>query len=217
MLGASPGTEEMMTSGLNLETSLIAMDVQLAIVIGFGSAGALASAYGVAVTGTFILNSVLFLAVARLLWHKPMRVIVLGAVVFLTTELAFFASNLTKVAHGGWLPLAIALIVFTVTMTWHAGSEILAANRTRAEGSLADFVEQLGVERFPVQQAPGVGVFLTPNLETTPLALRANVEYNHVLHDHVIIVSIRTERVAHVPDHERLDAMENDSLHPRRC
>jgi KUP system potassium uptake protein len=80
----------------------------LAIVIGFGSSTALASAYGVAVTGTFILSTILFLAVARLLWHKPWRLIALGAAVFLTVELAFLAANLTKVAHGGWLPLAIA-------------------------------------------------------------------------------------------------------------
>ena len=117
--------------------------VVLAIVIGFGSSAALASAYGVAVTGTFILNTILFLAVARLLWHKPRRLIALGAAVFLTIEFSFFAANLTKVVHGGWLPLAIAAIVFTVLMTWRRGREIVSANRTREEGPLRDFIDQL--------------------------------------------------------------------------
>jgi KUP system potassium uptake protein len=178
----------------------------VAIVIGFGSSVALASAYGVAVTGTFILNTILFLAVARLLWHKPRRLIALGAVVFLTVELAFFAANLTKVAHGGWLPLAIALAVFTVLMTWRKGREIVTANRSREEGPLREFIDELDARDFPVQRVPGTAVFLNANPKTTPLALRANVEHNHVLHERVIIVSIETERVPHVSDADRLVA-----------
>jgi K+ transporter len=176
----------------------------LAIVIGFGSATALASAYGVAVTGTFILSTILFLAAARLLWHKPWPLIALGAAVFLTVDAAFFAANLTKVMHGGWLPLAIAFTFFTILMTWHKGREIVTANRSMAQGSLRDFLEELDAQRFPVRRAPGIGVFLNPNLEATPPALRANVERNNILHDHVIIVSVRIERVPHVPDSERV-------------
>src|ERR1035437_8159170 len=85
----------------------------IAIVVSFGSSAALASAYGVAVTGTFILNTILFLAVARLLWNTRKRLIALGAAVFLTVEVTFFAANLTKVVHGGWLPLVIAATAFT--------------------------------------------------------------------------------------------------------
>ena len=176
----------------------------LAIVIGFGSATALASAYGVAVTGTFILSTILFLAAARLLWHKPWPLIALGAAVFLTVDVAFFAANLIKVMHGGWLPLAIAFTFFTILMTWHKGREIVTANRSMAQGSLRDFLEELDAQRFPVRRAPGIGVFLNPNLEATPPALRANVERNNILHDHVIIVSVRIERVPHVPDAERV-------------
>jgi KUP system potassium uptake protein len=178
----------------------------VAIVIGFGSSVALASAYGVAVTGTFILNTILFLAVARLLWHKPRRLIALGAVVFLIVELAFFAANLTKVAHGGWLPLAIAFAVFTVLTTWRKGRDIVTANRSREEGSLREFIDELDGRDFPVQRVPGTAVFLNANPHTTPLALRANVEHNHVLHERVIIVSIETERVPHVPSADRLVA-----------
>jgi len=176
----------------------------LAIVIGFGSSTALASAYGVAVTGTFILSTILFLAVARLLWHKPWRLIALGAAVFLTVELAFFAANLTKVAHGGWLPLAIAVILFTFLMTWRKGREIVTTNRRVAEGSLRDYIEALDTQDFPIRRVPGVGVFLNANLRSTPFAFRANVERNHILHDDVIIIAVRIERVAHVPDAARV-------------
>ena len=176
----------------------------LAIVIGFGSATALASAYGVAVTGTFILTAILFLAVARLLWHKPRWLIALGVAVFLTVDTAFFAANLTKVVNGGWLPLAIAFTFFTTLMTWHKGREIVTAKRSVAQGSLRDFLEELDAQRFPLQRAAGIGVFLNPNLDATPPALRANVERNNVLHDQVIIVSVRIERVPHVPDAERV-------------
>ncbi len=178
----------------------------VALVLGFGSSAALASAYGVAVTGTFVLNTILFLAVARLLWHKPKRLIALGAVVFLTIEVAFFTANLTKVAHGGWLPLALAAIVFTILVTWRKGRMIVSANRAREEGPLRDFVSDLDRRDIPVARVPGTAVFLNANSTTTPLALRANVEHNHVLHEHVVIVSIETEMVPHVLDAERLES-----------
>jgi KUP system potassium uptake protein len=178
--------------------------IVIAIVVGFGSSAALASAYGVAVTGTFILNTVLFLAVARLLWHKPRWLIGLGAAVFLTVEVAFFAANLTKVVHGGWLPLAIAALVFAALVTWRRGREIVTANRIREEGPLQEFIDRLDAREFPVQRVPGTAVFLNANPQTTPLALRANVEHNHVLHKRVVIISIETQRIPHVSDADRL-------------
>jgi KUP system potassium uptake protein len=174
------------------------------LVLAFGSSAALASAYGVAVTGTFILNTILFLAVARLLWHKPKRLIALGAVVFLSIEVTFFAANLTKVVHGGWLPLAIATVVFTLMATWRKGHEVVTRNRTREEGPLRDFVDHLATRTFPVVRVPGTAVFLSSNPETTPLALRANVEHNQVLHETVVILSIETGRVPHVTEDARL-------------
>ena len=178
--------------------------VVVVIVLGFGSSAALASAYGVAVTGTFILNTILFLAVARLLWHKPKRLIALGAAVFLTVEVAFFSANLTKVVHGGWLPLAIAALIFLAMTTWRRGREIVSANRVREEGSLRDFIGRLDAHAPPVSRVPGTAVFLNANPQTTPLAMRVNVEHNHVLHERVVIISIETERVPHVPEDERL-------------
>jgi KUP system potassium uptake protein len=178
--------------------------IVVAIVIGFGSSTALASAYGVAVTGTFILNTILFLAVARLLWHKPRRLIALGAAVFLTIEATVFAANLTKIVHGGWLPLAIAAIVFTILMTWRKGRETVSANRMKEEGDLQEFIDSLDSLDPPVQRVPGTAVYLNAHPQTTPLALRANVEHNHILHRRVIIVSIETERVPHVYHADRL-------------
>jgi KUP system potassium uptake protein len=178
----------------------------IAIVVSFGSSAALASAYGVAVTGTFILNTILFLAVARLLWHTRKRLIALGAAVFLTGEATFFAANLTKVVHGGWLPLVIAATAFVILTTWRKGREIVTANRRQEEGPLREFIEQLDAREFPVRRVPGTAVFLNSNSKTTPLALRANVEHNHVLHERVIIVSTQTERIPHVSDDDRLTA-----------
>lgn len=178
----------------------------VALVIGFGSSAALASAYGVAVTGTFILNTVLFLTVARMLWHKPKPLIALGAVVFVSIEVAFFAANLTKITHGGWLPLLIALVVFVVLMTWRRGQEIVTTNRHREEGLLPEFVARIHKSDPPVQRVPGTAVFLHAHPETTPLALRANVERNQVLHQNSIIISIETKRIPHVLEADRLVA-----------
>ncbi|HEY2180105.1 MAG TPA: potassium transporter Kup [Solirubrobacteraceae bacterium] len=177
--------------------------IVLAIVFGFGSATALASAYGVAVTGTFIINTILFLAVARLMWHKPRWWIALAATAFLSVEVTFFAANVTKVVHGAWLPLAIAAVLFVVMTTWRRGREIVSANRVREEGELQDFIDALNGGR-PLVRVPGTAVYLNAHARTTPLALRANVERNHVLHARVIIVSIETKRVPHVHHSDRL-------------
>jgi KUP system potassium uptake protein len=186
--------------------NLLLLVTVVAIVVGFGSSNALASAYGVAVTGTFVLNTILFLSVARLLWHKPKRLIALGAVVFLTIEITFFAANLTKVVKGGWLPLLIAAIVFTVLSTWRRGRRIVTANRVKEEGPLKHFVEYLDSRECPAVRVPGTAVFPNANPRTTPLALRANVEHNHVLHEHVIIIRIDVERIPHIPKAQRLAA-----------
>ncbi|HEY2793976.1 MAG TPA: potassium transporter Kup [Micromonosporaceae bacterium] len=176
----------------------------IVIVLGFGSSAALASAYGVAVTGTFILNTVLFLAVVRIIWRKPIWMVVLGGVVFLTVEVSFFAANLTKIVHGGWLPIVVALAVFTALMTWQRGRIIVTRNRTAKEGSLREFVTDVHDMEPPLDRVPGTAVFLNAVPDTAPLALRANVEHNHVLHEAVIVFSIQFARVPHVPDSERL-------------
>jgi KUP system potassium uptake protein len=176
----------------------------VALVLGFESSSRLASAYGIAVTGTLAIDTLLFFYVVRALWHRPRWLAVGGAAAFLTVDLAFFSANVPKVLHGGWFPLTIALLVFTVLTTWQRGRVILTRNRTEQEGPLQAFVDDLHARRPPLPRVPGVAVFLNPTIETTPLALRANVEHNHVLHEHVVIASVATQPVPHVPEGRRI-------------
>jgi KUP system potassium uptake protein len=176
----------------------------VALVIGFGSAEHLASAYGIAVTGTLAIDTVLFFVVVRALWHKPRWLVVAGAAAFLTIDLTFFGANLPKVLHGGWFPLVIAAVVFVVLTTWERGREIVTRNRTEEEGPLRAFVEEVHAMDPPAYRPPRTGVFLNANIETTPLALRANLEHNRTVHESVVIVSVETERIPHVPEAERL-------------
>jgi KUP system potassium uptake protein len=176
----------------------------VALVLGFESSAGLANAYGVAVTATFILNTILFLAVARVIWRKPLWVVAVAAIVFLTIEVTFFAATLTKIVHGGWLPIVAGILVFTVLITWQRGQRIVTRNRTTAEGPLREFVDTLHAADPPIYRVDGTAVFLNANPDTTPLALRANVEHNHALHKTVVIVSIVFAKVPHVPDTERL-------------
>jgi KUP system potassium uptake protein len=172
------------------------------VTLEFGSAARLATAYGVAVTGTFVVNTILFLAVARALWHWQTWKLALAGAVFLSVEITFFAANLTKIVHGGWLPLTIALATFTVMTTWQRGREIVTANRAAKEGSLQKFVDELHHAKLP--RVKGTAVFPHPSNDTTPFALRANVEHNHVLHENVVIISAKSENVPHIPITETL-------------
>jgi KUP system potassium uptake protein len=169
----------------------------LAIMLAFGSSARLATAYGVSVTGALVVDTVLMLIVAPLLWHWRWWKIVLAAVVFGGLEVTFLSGNLSKIATGGWVPLLIAAAVLLVMTTWRHGRQIVTDDRRRKEGSLAEFVESVQVERLP--RVPGIAVFPHPNMDSTPLALRANVEHNHVLHQRVIIVSVTVLRIPYVP------------------
>jgi KUP system potassium uptake protein len=174
----------------------------LALMFSFGSSQRLATAYGVSVTGALLIDTTLMLLVARALWGWSGWKLVVAAVAFGGTEATFLAANLTKIAHGGWLPLLIATVVFVVMTTWQRGREIVTANRTRVEGPLRAFVEDLHAR--PLPRVSGTAVFPHPSKDTTPLALRANVEHNRVLHEEVVIVSAHAQNVPHVPQHEQL-------------
>jgi KUP system potassium uptake protein len=178
----------------------------LILILSFRSSSRLATAYGLAVTGTFVLSTTLFLILAGAGWHWRRWRLVVFAVVFGGVELMFLAANLTKVARGGWLPLLIGAIVVTVMLTWQRGRQLITARRLELEGPLDEFVEQLRTD--PVTRVPGTAVFPHPTKATVPLALRANVEFNHVLHEHVVIVSVVSENVPHVPRSERLSVDE---------
>ncbi|MBV9193762.1 MAG: KUP/HAK/KT family potassium transporter [Solirubrobacterales bacterium] len=176
----------------------------VALIVGFRHSAKLADIYGVAVTGTFILNTILFLAVARSLWRTPRwRLAILGGL-FLTVEVAFFSANVSKVEHGAYLPLCVGLVFAFVMITWRRGREIVTRNRIEEEGSLTEFLEDLRTGQSPISRVPGTAVFLNPGRETTPLALRAEVERIHAMHEKVLIVSIDPVSVPHVEPSDRL-------------
>jgi len=172
--------------------------------VGFGASTALASAYGIAVTGTLAIDTLLFFFVVRFLWKKPLWLVISGAVAFLIVDLAFFSANLTKVLHGGWFPLVIAIGVFVVLTTWQKGREIVTRNRTEEEGTLRAFVDEIRSYDPPVYRSPGTAVFLNANKDTTPLAMRATVEHSNALHRNVVIVSIDTLKVPNVAENEQV-------------
>ena len=172
----------------------------VALVLGFESSTRLASAYGIAVTGTITVDTLLFLVVVRALWGKPRWLVALGAIVFFTVDLAFLGANLTKAAHGGWFPLTVGAAIFVVFTTWRRGSDRVTAARIEAEGSLRSFVEELHALDPPVARVPGTAVYLNARRETTPLALRAGLEHTRVVHEGVVIVSIETTKAPHVAE-----------------
>jgi KUP system potassium uptake protein len=174
----------------------------LAVMLTFRSSARLATAYGVSVTGALVVDTLLLLVVARVLWSWPPWKLALAGVAFGGVEVMFLAANLSKVVHGGWLPLLIAALVFTVMTTWQRGRKIVSTNRRAKEGSLSQFVDELA--ESGITRVPGVAVFPHPGKDTTPLALRANVEHNQVVHENVIIVSASATNVPHVPPEERL-------------
>jgi KUP system potassium uptake protein len=176
----------------------------IALVVGFGSSQRLASAYGIAVTGTLAIDTLLFFVVVRLLWRRPLWLAIAGAAAFLFVDLSFFAANLTKVLHGGWFPLLIALAVFTLLDTWQRGRVVVTQRRTKLEGPLRDFVREIHALDPPIYRPPGCAVFLSANRETTPLALRANVEHNRALHAQVVIVSVQMRNVPHLREEDRV-------------
>ncbi|MFZ7089289.1 potassium transporter Kup [Curtobacterium sp. RRHDQ10] len=169
----------------------------IAVMLAFQSSARLATAYGVSVTGALVVDSLLLLLVARRLWHWRIWQIVLAGIAFGGLELTFLAGNLSKVLHGGWVPLLIAAAVVMVMTTWRRGRQLVTEERAEQEGSLEDFIQKVRAKDIP--RVAGVAVFPHPNKDTTPLALRANVEHNHVLHERVLIVSIITAGVPHVP------------------
>jgi KUP system potassium uptake protein len=176
----------------------------VALVVGFGSSAGLASAYGIAVTGTLAIDTILFFVVVRMLWRKPLWLVLSGAAAFLVVDLGFFSANLPKVVDGGWFPLLLALAVFTLLTTWQRGRELVTARREEAEGLLRDFVEEVRAMDPPVFRAPGTAICLSAGKQTTPLALRENVDHNHVVHESVVIVSVETRRVPHVDRSQRV-------------
>jgi KUP system potassium uptake protein len=176
----------------------------VALVVGFGSSAALASAYGVAVVGTMTIDALLFLVVFRSLWKKPLWMAIAFGVVFLTIDLTFLAANLTKIFHGGWFPLGIGLILFTVLVTWEKGHSAVAKVRAEKEGLLRDFVSKVKTKTPPVGRVPGTAIYLNARPDTTPLALKDSLKRDHFIHERIVVISLITTKVPFVTDERRV-------------
>jgi KUP system potassium uptake protein len=178
--------------------------VVMTLALAFGSSTRLAGAYGVAVSGTFIITTVLFLVVARMRWHWARWKIAVGVLLFLGLETTFLVGNVPKVPQGGWVTLLIAAIMFTLMRTWQRGSQIIAAKRAREEGTLRGFLEELHGEDSQVVRVPGTAIFPNGSSTTAPLALRETAGRLHVLQKSVVIVSAESVNSPHVAPGEQV-------------
>jgi KUP system potassium uptake protein len=176
----------------------------LTLVLAFRTSAALAYAYGTAVTGTITITTLLFFYYARHRWRWPLWIVLAGGGVLIAIDLLFFAANLTKLTHGAWFPLLIGITAFTIFTTWQRGRELVTLERVREEGPLPEFIAQLHAMKPPLHRVPGTAIFLNRGKATAPLALRANVEHNEILHEEVLILSIETMPAPHITDAERL-------------
>jgi len=172
------------------------------LVLGFKESGKLASAYGIAVTGTMLITTVMlgFLVFQIWRWNRFVAAATIGT--FLVVDGVYFASNITKIPDGGWFPLLVALVSFTVLTTWAKGRRLM---RERLEASalpLPVFVKSTGAS---VHRVRGTSVFLSTSADTVPAALLHNLKHNQVLHERVIILNVKVEEVPHVAAERRLE------------
>jgi KUP system potassium uptake protein len=168
----------------------------LAIVVGFGSSAGLAAAYGIAVTLTMVITALLLHVILTERWRWPLPLALLVTGVFLSIDVAFFGANVLKIAHGGWLPLAIAALLFTLMTTWKRGRTILGERLAARATPLAEFFN--AVEAAGPLRVPGTAVFMSGQPHLTPVALVHNLRYNKVLHRHVVVLTVTTDPTPHV-------------------
>ncbi|MDP9176261.1 MAG: potassium transporter Kup [Gemmatimonadota bacterium] len=178
----------------------------LLIVVGFRSTTALGAAYGIAVTGSMAITTVLFATLARTRWGWSWVQVLGLAIAFLIIDLSFFGANALKIAAGGWVPLVIGLMIFTLMTTWNRGRKIVQG--LLAKGSLPIDLFLGDVAKRKPYRAPGTAVFMTSNPEGAPLVLLHHLKHNKVLHQHVILLSILSANVPEVPNAERLTTAE---------
>ena len=173
------------------------------LVLGFGSSSNLAGAYGIAVTGTMAIDSILIYVVMRDLWRWPTPVCALISAVFLTVDLSYFTANIVKILVGGWFPVVVGIAVYTLLATWKRGREILFQRLRPGAIALEPFINS--ITEHPPVRVPGTAVFLTATQEGVPHALLHNLNHNKVLHERVLLLTVRAEDIPHVPDAQRVE------------
>ena len=174
----------------------------VALVIGFGSSSALAAAYGVAVSATMVITTLLGFFVMRERWNWPLWVSLLVCSIFLLADLAFFSANLSKVAEGGWFPLAVASFALMLMNTWAKGRELYHQRTAARSMEIRFFLESLAVE--PPPRVTGTAVFMTAPGDNVPSGLLHHLKLNKMLHERVILLTTITEDIPRVPAAQRL-------------
>jgi len=185
------------------QVNWILMICVIALVLGFQSSGQLAAAYGVAVTATMTITSILFFAVARRRWGWRLRFLIPLTVVFLVVDLAFFSANIGKIAHGAWFPLVIGAVIFGLMTTWRRGRRLVAERIYGGSPLLDQFIKDIG-ERSPMR-VPGKAIYLASRPLGVPPALLINLEHNKALHEEIAILNIQTR---HIPRVDREDKVQ---------
>jgi KUP system potassium uptake protein len=184
----------------------ILMFAAIALVLAFQRASNLAAAYGVSVTMTMLITTILMSVVERERWKWPMAAVLALTVPFVLIDTAFFTSNFIKVADGGWFPLAIGIFVYTLNTTWRMGRKILTERLADQSMSIDDFLEQLANNRIP--RVPGTAIFMSRNPEGVPTTLLHNIKHNKIVHQRVVLLTIETEDRAHLSEDERFEFKE---------
>ncbi|NDV13611.1 low affinity potassium transporter Kup [Crenobacter caeni] len=172
------------------------------VVLSFGTSSNLAAAYGIAVTGTMVITTLLSTTVALRNWRWPAAAVLPVAFLFLCIDVPLFAANVHKIVAGGWLPLAIGALMFTLMTTWKRGREILMQRLDEQAIPLEGFIENM--ETWPPTRVPGTAVFMTSSSHGVPHALLHNLKHNKVLHDRVVLLTVRTREEPYVDPAERL-------------
>ncbi|MDF0604489.1 potassium transporter Kup [Neisseriaceae bacterium TC5R-5] len=173
------------------------------VVVSFKTSSNLAAAYGIAVTGTMLITTTLFFVIARVNWRWPLPLALGLTSVFAVIDLTFFAANIHKVVDGGWLALVIGIFIFILMSTWKQGRELLFQRLRDQALPLESFIENL--EAYPPSRVSGTAIFLTSSLHGVPHALLHNLKHNKVLHERVMLMTVRTEDVPFIEEQERIE------------
>jgi KUP system potassium uptake protein len=174
----------------------------IGLVLAFGSSDNLAAAYGIAVAGTMVITTGLLALVARRLWRWSLPAVVLVIGCFLLVDLAFFAANAVKIPQGGWFPLLVGIVVFTLMSTWRRGRQIVLERTSEDNPPLEQFISQLDPSKLP--RVEGTAVYLAARRETIPYSLSDNLKHNKVLHERIVLLTVDTERVPYVDEAQRM-------------
>jgi KUP system potassium uptake protein len=174
----------------------------LAVVALFQTSDSLSNAYGLAVTGTMVVTTTLAFVVERRLWKWSLLASAAFIAPFLISDLTFLASNALKIAHGGWFPLSVAILLFLTMWTWTKGTRLLFEKTRRESIPLVDLIEMLKAR--PPHRVPGTAIFLTSDADVAPVALMHNLKHNKVLHERNVILSVQTVDEPRVAEGDRL-------------